>query len=113
MLTYLRRLTDERDSLTQSATDLTERAATEERDLTDTERTSLAGWQTRCAEIDGQLVEYNAQAESQRAYARLRDTLHTDDDDTPPQSRRVQQRQAEQPRGWGEMFVESDAFAHY
>jgi hypothetical protein len=46
MLTYLRRLTDERDSLTQSATDLADHAATEERDLTDTERASLTSWQT-------------------------------------------------------------------
>lgn len=112
MLTYLRRLTDERDSLTQSATDITERAATEERDVTDTERASLTTMQTRCAEIDAQLTEYNAQAESQRAYARLRDSLHTDEPDEPP-ARRMQTRQAEPPRGWGEQFVESDAFRNY
>lgn len=115
MLTYLRRLTDERDSLTQSATDLAARAATEERDLTDTEQTSLRGWQQRCGEIDGQLTEYNAQAESQRAYARLRDSLHTDDPE-PAAGRspaRVQTRQAEPARGWGEQFVESDAFTNY
>src|SRR5215472_16083362 len=116
MLTYLRRLTDERDSLTQSATDITERAAREERDVTDTERASLTTMQTRCAEIDTQLTEYNAQAESQRAYARLRDSLVDDDDGPPagpPQSRRMQQRQAETPRGWGDLFVESDAFRNY
>jgi HK97 family phage major capsid protein len=115
MLTYLRRLTDERDSLTQSATDLAEHAATEERDLTDTERASLTAWQTRCAEIDSQLTEYNAQAESQRAYARLRDSLVDDAESAgePPQSRRREQRQAEMPRGWGDAFVESDAFRNY
>lgn len=114
MLTYLRRLTDERDSLTQSATDLAEHAATDERDLTDTERSSLTAWQTRCAEIDAQLTEYNAQAESQRAYARLRDTLHNDDDDAARRpAARVQTRQAEPVRGWGDAFVESDAFTNY
>jgi HK97 family phage major capsid protein len=113
MLTYLRRLTDERDSLTQSATDLTEQAARDERDLTETERASLTAWQTRCAEIDGQLVEYNAQAESQRAYARLRDTLATDDHDEPRRpAGRMQTRDAA-PRGWGDLFVESDAFRNY
>ena len=64
MITYLKRLTDERDSLTAAATDLAEKAATEERDLTDTEKASMTAWSTRCAEIDGQLTEYNAQAES-------------------------------------------------
>jgi len=118
MLTYLRRLTDERDSLTQSATDITERAAREERDVTDTERASLTTMQTRCAEIDGQLTEYNAQAESQRAYARLRDSLHTDDPEpaeTPGglPARRIQTRDAEVPQGWGELFVESPAFTNY
>lgn len=112
MITYLRRLTDERDSLTQAATDLTERAASEERDLTDTEQTSLRGWQERCAAIDVQLTEYNAQAESQRAYARLRDSLqHTDDDDSGAPPPRVQTREAD--RGWGDLFVESDAFRNY
>jgi HK97 family phage major capsid protein len=114
MLTYLRRLTDERDSLTQSATDLAEHAAADERDLSETERASLSSWQTRCAEIDTQLTEYNAQAESQRAYARLRDTLHTDDDadaDRRP-ARRVQTREPDR-QSWGDLFVGSDAFANY
>jgi len=113
MLTYLRRLTDERDSLTTSATELANRAADEDRDLTETEATSMRGWQTRCAEIDGQLAEYNAQAESQRAYARLRATLEQDDDTPPARTpARLNTRQAE-PIGWGEAFVESDAFANY
>jgi hypothetical protein len=62
-----------------------------------------------------QLTEYNAQAESQRAYSRLRDTLHNDDDDAARHGRpaRVQTRQAEPVRGWGDAFVESDAFANY
>jgi HK97 family phage major capsid protein len=113
MLTYLRRLTDERDSLTQSATDLTEHAATDERDLTETERASLTAWQTRCAEIDAQLTEYNAQAESQRAYARLRDSLAIGDDDAPVRTPARVQTRTPAPLGWGEQFVESDAFRNY
>jgi HK97 family phage major capsid protein len=115
MLMYLRRLTDERDSLTTAATDLATKAADDDRDLTETEATSMRGWQTRCAEIDAQLAEYNAQAESQRAYARLRDTLAGDDDDDPPARTpaRLHTRQAEPVRGWGDTFVESDAFVNY
>jgi HK97 family phage major capsid protein len=116
MLTYLQRLTAERDSLTQAATGLAETAAGEDRDLSETEQTSLRGWSERCAQIDGQLTEYNAQAESTRAYARLRDELaaHDDDDERRPHGRELERRNANPPpRGWGETFVESDAFRNY
>jgi len=75
MLLYLQRLAAERESLTAAATSLADTAAGENRDLTDTEKSSLAQMETRCAEIDGQLKTYNDQAESQRAYASLRTRL--------------------------------------
>lgn len=111
MITYLSRLTDERDSLTQAATELAQRAATEERDVSSTEADSLRAWQTRCAEIDSQLTEYNAQAESARAYATLRAELETRDAAQPatPARTQLQTREA----SWGERFVESDAFLNY
>lgn len=110
MITYLSRLTDERDSLTQTATQLAERAAAEERDLTPTEATSLREMQERCAAIDSQLTEYNAQAESARAYARLREEIDQPDDEP------IHRRQSQQPQdatGWGDLFVQSDAFQQY
>ena len=57
MLTYVQNLTSghERESLTASATSLTEAAATESRDLTETELSSLQSWSERCAAIDSQL----------------------------------------------------------
>jgi HK97 family phage major capsid protein len=114
MLTYLRRLTDERDSLTQTATSVTDRAAAEDRDLTDTERASLTQMQTRCAEIDSQLVTYNEQAESMRAYASLRSRLSSDDDhdDAPPPAARTG-APALETRSWGQIVTESDAFRTY
>jgi HK97 family phage major capsid protein len=113
MITYLQRLTAERDSLTQAATELTDRAAREERDVTETERASLAGWSQRCGEIDAQLTEYNAQAESQRAYARLRAELEHDDDAPPagPPARRTSARL--ETRAWGDVFIASPAFQTY
>lgn len=112
MITYLQRLTSERDSLTSAATDLAERAAREDRDLSDTEQSSMRGWQERCAQIDAQLTEYGAQADSQRAYAALRDQLgqHRDDDDTQRGARAVVEQRA---ASWGESFVTSDAFTNY
>lgn len=80
MHTYIKRLLDERDSLTQTATGITEAAAREERDLTDTEQASLAAMQARCAVIDDQVATYNAQAASQRAYAQLRAAATVVDD---------------------------------
>lgn len=116
MITYLSRLTGERDSLTQAATDVAERAAAEDRDVTDTEAASLRAWQERCAQIDAQLVEYNGQAESQRAYARLRAELDHGDDDgasSAAPARRANGGVALETRGWGDAFVESDAFRNY
>ena len=108
MITYLKKLTEERDSLTASATSLTEKAAAEERDLTDTERQSMTAWQTRCAEIDSQLTEYGQQAESQRAYARLRESLST-----PEEPERPSREPAVQTNSWGDLFVESAEFRSY
>ena len=107
MITYLKRLTDERDSLSKAATETAEKAATEDRDLTDTEKSSLSAWEERCAEIDKQLTEYNSQAESQRAYARLRDQMSQPDE--PPKPPKADPA----PRGWGDIFVGSDQFRSY
>lgn len=111
MITYLSRLTRERDSLTESATNLAETAAREERDLSSTEQDSLRSWQARCAEIDTQLTEYNAQAESARAYASLRSEI--DSHDEPALPARTPSPSPIETRGWGDAFVESDAFRDY
>ena len=80
MITYLKRLHDERTTLTDLAIRTTETAAAEDRDVTDTERQSLAEWETRCQSIDSQLTQYNAQAESARAFADLTTKLETSRD---------------------------------
>lgn len=118
MITYLTRLSSERDSLTQAATELAERAAREDRDLTDTEHQSMAAWQERCGEIDGQLSEYNTQAESARAYATLRATLEerAAEHDTPTGNGRTPAGNGRAPvetRSWGQQFVESTEFRAY
>lgn len=108
MITYLQRLTNERDQLTVSATDLAERAAKEDRDLTDTEAESLKSWQTRCGQIDAQLTEYNGTVESQRAYARLRNEL-----DQPEPELQHRGSQQLETRSLGAQFVESPSFQSY
>lgn len=70
-ISYLDRLLDERTSLTGVMTSLRDRAAADERDLTDTERSETLRLQERCAQIDEQLAEHASQAESARAFASL------------------------------------------
>ena len=120
MLTYLRQLTAERDSLTAAATSLADTAATEGRDLTETESASLASMQTRCAAIDQQLTTYGGQVDSTRAYAALRARLsETTDDgsDALPPTRGggalATRGATPPPQGWGEMFTASAEFRAY
>jgi hypothetical protein len=120
MLTYVRQLTDERESLTQSATTLADTAAGESRDLTDTEQASIRSWAERCSHIDAQLATFGDQIESQRAYAALRSRLTVDDDgDTGPTRVRGElvgagmAQRAPEPQGWGELFVASESFRTY
>jgi HK97 family phage major capsid protein len=68
------RLAD-RDRLTEMAEQLVARAATEERTLSDSETRTLEGWAEECQKIDADLRTVDAQVESQRAYALLRDRL--------------------------------------
>ena len=112
MLTYLRQKLDERTALTQMATDVAERAAADGRDLTDSEQTDLAQWAQRTASLDDQIGKLNAQVESTRAFATLQDKLNTTDVPTVPE-RRSAQPEVEVDRGWGEAFIESDAFKNY
>ena len=117
MHTYLARLQSERDSLTQTATALAERAATDDRDLTEAERSQLTTMQERCADIDGQLTTYSQQLDSQRAYAQLRQRLSTGDEaDTETreqQQRGVQTRTLPDAFRWGEAFTASVQFRSY
>lgn len=112
MITYLKRLHDERTTLTDLAIRTTETAAAEDRDVTDTERQSLTEWETRCQSIDSQLAQYNAQAESARDFAALSAKLEASRE---APSTGVATRQAAGPveTTWGRAFVESDQFRSY
>ena len=54
---YLDRLLDERTSLTGVMTGLRDRAAAEERDLTDGERSEISRLQERCVVVDGLRID--------------------------------------------------------
>jgi hypothetical protein len=113
VLTYLQRLVDERMTLTEMATRAADKAATEDRDLGDTEKQSLAEWETRCKEIDSQLTQYNAQAESARAFADLTSRLETSRERPASNGLEGRRPAAIETTTWGQQFTDSDQFRSY
>jgi HK97 family phage major capsid protein len=110
MLTYLKRLVDERTNLTEIQTRMADSAATEDRDLTDTERAEISNMQARCAELDKQIGEHNGQLESQRSYADLMAAIAKQGEQrTPEQSGRRPVETTSLGRSW----VESEQFRSY
>jgi HK97 family phage major capsid protein len=110
MLTYLRRLVDERTALTETMSRTMDAAAAEERDLNEAEETAVVGMQTRCAAIDQQLETHNSQAESARRFAGLVGGMETSREPQPPESRRPAQLAR---TTMGQRFVESEEFRSY
>lgn len=117
MLTYLKRLVDERSKLTGLANHIADGAAQEDRDMNPTEVESVRGYQTRCAELDKLIEEHNAQVSSQRAYATL--IAGMDQDEPEDQGRPAGPGRALATRGAparmssGAAFTDSDAFRGY
>ena len=72
---YLDRLLEERVSATGVITNLHERAAADNRDLTEMERSEITRLQERCVQLDGLLTEHEAQSSSARAFAELQSRI--------------------------------------
>lgn len=117
MLTYLKRLVDERTKLTGLATQIADGAATEDRDMTNVEIESVRSYQKRCDELDKLIEEHNAQVKSQRAYASLVAGMTTDDADQGTAhsgaARTPAARNGAAQMSTGATFTESDAFRSY
>lgn len=116
---YLKRLVDERNSLTGLVQQLNDTAEREERQLTEAEAERQRGWQQRCAELDPLISEQNDYLSTQRAWAKLQSDLAANDE---PAQRGNTALATRQPAGgmvrsggesWGEMFTNSDAFRRY
>src|SRR4029077_8338928 len=109
MHAYLKRLVDERNTLTELVTRTADKAATEDRELTDSEKSQIKDAEVRCGEIDPQIKNYNEQLASQRAFADLTSKLETSRE---PEQRSGRRQQLE-TTSFGEMFVSSDEFRSY
>jgi HK97 family phage major capsid protein len=115
MIDYLRDKMADRDHMTAVVNGMTDSAAAEGRDLTDSERATIADMAERCARLDTELTEYGRIADAQRSYAELRSRLTqtADADRVRPDAVLPARLDQRAPQTWGEMFVASDAFRTY
>lgn len=113
---YLKKIIDERNGLAGLMQTLADKAAAEDRDLTDAESERMRGWQERAAHLDAEAAEHSEYIETQRSWARLQDRLaanSAEDDETPVLSG-VSTRGADAgSASWGELFVRSAEFKNY
>jgi HK97 family phage major capsid protein len=112
---YLKKLVDERNSLTGLMQSVTDKAVAEDRELTDGESDRMRGWQERAAQLDAECAEQSEYLESQRSWARLQDRLTAENgaDDAPGSGGTALATRGGNPSGWGETFVSSAAFTRY
>lgn len=113
MLTYLRRLVDERTSLTDIATRMADSAAAEDRELNEAERAEMTRMETRCAELDSQITQHNGQLESARAYATLVERIEANGGGGHVPEQRQPSRGIIESTSPGQAFVESEQFRTY
>src|SRR5690349_24985500 len=112
---YLKKLIDERNALAGIMQNLTDKAAAEDRDLTDAESEGMRGWQERAAHLDRECAEHSEYLETQRSWARLQDKLTSATEDDAPAVSGVVTRgaSAADNTSWGELFTRSAEFQNY
>lgn len=116
---YLKKLVDERNSLTGLMQTMDDKAVQEDRQLTEPEADRMRGWQSRCAELDGEITDQNEYLTSQRSWARLQDQVLANSTEEPPATgttltrARPQAPSGLQTRSWGEAFTSSQSFQTY
>jgi HK97 family phage major capsid protein len=110
---YLTKLLDERVALTSIMEGLRDRAATEDRDITEQERSEISRLQERCIQIDGLLTEHEAQSSSARAFAELQSRIEANRERTSDGVTRQTAPGQHETRSAGQLVVESTAFRQY
>jgi hypothetical protein len=113
---YLKKLIDERNSLTGLMQNLSDKAASEDREMTDPEAERMRGWQERAAKLDTECAEHSEYLETQRSWARLQDSLAStadDADDRSPALVGASRGAGNGGESWGELFTRDAAFQNY
>lgn len=109
---YLKKLVDERNAISGLMQQLTDKAVSDERELTDTEAQRMREWQERAAVLDSACNEQSEYLESQRAWAKLQDKLTAQNDD-PTRGAPALATRAPEAVTWGRAFTESAQFQAY
>ena len=110
MISYLKRLHDERVRLTERMAQIGEEAARDDRDTSEAEKAELGRIETRIAAIDPELERWNSDAESARAFATLTSRLDQHREQGVESRRPAQQVET---TSFGQNFVDSDQFRSY
>lgn len=122
MPTLLERKVAELDEMHGIVRDIQERAAREDRELTDIERDRIAAMGEAATKLRSECEFLNDQVKSERAWASLRADIDASREREPEprgtasagQPSRVGSGSGNvETRGWGDAFVESDAFKNY
>jgi HK97 family phage major capsid protein len=112
MMVYLDQKLDERTSLTGIIESLRDRAAAEERDLTEQERSEITRLQERCVELDAMLTEHANQTESAHNFANLQRRIEASQAAGRAETRSGAGSTVETSTP-GQSFVESEQFRSY
>lgn len=117
MTTLLDKKASELDELVAIVHEIQEKAAKEERDLTDVERDRIAALGEAATKLRADCEFLNDQVVSERAWSTLRHKIEANKGDEDTDRLRTASRttapQGMETRGWGEAFTDSDAFKNY
>lgn len=114
MIKYLEALVNERTSYTETIFNMHEKAADEERTLSESEQSMVKDLESRCEALDPKIRDANSQLESARKFATLTTAIE--------KSREIEPRHPARSNGapavfestsWGQHFVDSDEFRSY
>lgn len=109
MIQYLSAKLAERTELTEVAMRMADQAAAENRDLTETERATIASMSDRCAALDREIETFAAQRESAAAYAALQARV---EETNTRGGRGLAVPESAEVASWGR-FAESAEFRNY
>lgn len=101
---YVESLVKERDSLAAQVLGLAEKAANEERSLTDTEKSSVTTWRSRVGELDGEIRTWVEQSEAFAKFAQV---------SAPGAEKREAAKNETTALTLGEQFVRSANYKNY
>src|SRR4029079_8812830 len=113
MPTLLEKKAGELDEIVGIVHEIQEKAAREDRDLTDLETDRIRSLGEMVEKLKGECSFLNDQVVSERAWSKLRadiDANRVDDDIKPDRHPASRRRSGVELRSWGDAFTDSDAF---